>query len=75
MKGFGKFMSRTPHMVTSKVGMAKSMSSAPTPHRDGHGGMIVYRRVGGPRIRRLWAQVRGDGDCHRKATQGVEGIQ
>ena len=44
MKGLGKFMSRTPHMVTSKAGMAKSTSNL---HRAERGGVTVTYRIGG----------------------------
>ena len=45
MKGLGKFMSRTPHMVTSKIGMAKSMSNLSP--RGERGRMTVKYRIGG----------------------------
>ena len=43
-------MSRTPHLVTSKIGMAKSMSSGVDYAEAERGGMTVHCRVDGSRV-------------------------
>lgn len=45
MKGFGKFMNRTPHMVSSKIGMAKSTFTVHRPSVAADDCELQVRRI------------------------------